>query len=176
MKVPEFHSAGGSQDRPEDGHGDGDGQQRLLEQALNARGMKLRERDGLADRIRSRTPLTISQRFHTTFTSVDGWRARWGLGLAVAAALAAAVFVSGVFDSRTSIPPQQVVASADQGGTNSEPVLVSLLAGSEIIADSGTQEFEVDDGGAMPILRVRDASFGDLHAEVQLILASAGTP
>ena len=67
----------------------------------------------------------------------------------------------------------EIVSSTDQGGTVAEPVLVSLLGGSEIIDADGNNEFVIDEVSAMPILRSRDASFGDLNSEVQLILASA---
>ena len=80
-----------------------------------------------------------------------------------------------ITNAATKDAASDVVASTDQGGTGSEPVLVSLLGGSEIISSDGISEFIIDEANAMPILRTRDASFGDLNSEVNLILASALT-
>ncbi|MSR69024.1 MAG: hypothetical protein EXS17_01560 [Phycisphaerales bacterium] len=172
MKFTGLHPSGG--DESEDFHSDHINH-RLLEHALEARGVQMRDRAGLAERVLRSNPLIRRGLDHASVGSIDSWKDRWGMGLAIAASLAAAVFVMNVIDVRRAIPNQQVVATADSGGTMSEPVLVSLLAGSEVVTDSGDQEFVVDEWSAMPILRLRDASFGDLNAEVQLILASAGT-
>ena len=103
-------------------------------------------------------------------------RIRWRVGFAVAASLVAAFVIVNLPTKRTGIDAaSDVVASTDQGGTGSEPVLVSLLGGSEMISADGTSEFIIDEANAMPILRTRDASFGDLNSEVNLILASALT-
>ena len=103
-------------------------------------------------------------------------RIRWRVGFAVAASLVAAFVIVNLPTNRTGMDAaSDVVASTDQGGTVSEPVLVSLLGGSEIISSDGLSEFIIDEANAMPILRTRDASFGDLNSEVNLILASALT-
>ncbi len=176
MKFDGFHPSGGD----ESGEFDpAHSVNRLLEQALERRGTRLRDRAGLCERIVQSNPLVVRGATRSRVGSMENWKARWGMGLAIAASLSAAVFVTDVFDTRSEGDDPAAapsVASADQGGTISERVLVSLLAGSEVVTDSGDQEFVVDGGSAMPILRLRDASFGDLNAEVQLTLASSMTP
>ena len=98
---------------------------------------------------------------------------RWSGGLAVAASIILALII-GV-DS-TTVRSGSYIASVDSGGAPSEAVLVSLLAGSEVVSfeDSADSEFVIDD--AMPLLRARDTTFGDLHSEVALLLAVGGQP
>lgn len=94
---------------------------------------------------------------------------------AVAASLAllAGVTVVAVFTDRA---PRDTAADATQlagvpdpsaGLTDSEPVLVSLLAGSEV------DPAGADEHPAEAILRMRDASFSELQGEV-LLVVSAG--
>jgi len=94
---------------------------------------------------------------------------------AVAASLAllAGVAILAVFTSRA---PRDTNAGATQlagvpdpaaGLTDSEPVLVSLIAGSEV------DPAGADEHPAEAILRMRDASFSELQGEV-LLVVSAG--
>lgn len=182
MKVAGFHPSGGDESGDSGSprtFGAANEHDRLLEQALEARGTVLRGHAGLADRVLKSNPLVLQSAGSSSVCSIESWKARWGMGLAIAASLCAAVFVTDVFDVRSEHANQVVAASvgsADQGGTISEQVLVSLLAGSEMVTDGGDHEFVVDGATAMPILRLRDASFRDLNSEVQLTLASATTP
>ncbi len=157
-----------------------------LHSLLNARGQRMRDRSGMTDRvIRATLPLLACENYASgksasgksfRFIAARERRIRWGVGFAVAASLVAAFVIVNMPANRTGIDAtSDTVASTDQGGTVAEPVLVSLLAGSEIISSDGTSEFVIDEGSAMPILRTRDASFGDLNSEVNLILASALT-
>lgn len=157
-----------------------------LHSLLNARGQRMRDRSGMTDRvIRATLPMIASGVIASgmnisgksfNFIAARERRIRWGVGFAVAASLVAAFVIVNLPANRTGIDAtSDVVASTDQGGTVAEPVLVSLLAGSEIISSDGTSEFIIDEANAMPILRTRDASFGDLNSEVNLILASALT-
>lgn len=97
---------------------------------------------------------------------------------AVAASLAllAGVSVVAVLSSRpsrdTSADAAQLAAGPDPaaGLTDSEPVLVSLLAGSEV------DPAGADEHPAEAILRMRDASFADMQGEVLLVMsAGVGT-
>lgn len=126
----------------------------------------MRDRVGLSQRVfqASRSQIEVPQTFSIP------WRAGWS----IAASLA---FVATIaFLNWPSGDPAVVVArlsSVDSGGTAAEPLLVSLIAGSENVSDLA--EEVAPDGGAsaMSLLRARDASFNDLNSEVQLILASA---
>ena len=157
-----------------------------LHSLLNARGQRMRDCSGMSERVtRATLPMIVSgvnvsgvnssgKSFN--FIAARERRIRWRVGFAVAASLVAAFVIVNLPTNRTGIDAaSDVVASTDQGGTGSEPVLVSLLGGSEIISSDGTSEFIIDEANAMPILRTRDASFGDLNSEVNLILASALT-
>lgn len=157
-----------------------------LHSLLNARGQRMRDCSGMSERVtRATLPIIVSgvnasgvnasgKSFN--FIAARERRIPWRVGFAVAASLVAAFVIVILPTKRTGIDAaSDVVASTDQGGTGSEPVLVSLLAGSEIISADGTSEFVIDEASAMPILRTRDASFGDLNSEVNLILASALT-
>ena len=132
----------------------------------------------MSERVTRATLPFIASGKSFNFISARERRIRLRVGFAVAASLVAA-FVIATFPSNrigSETPPTlDVVLSTDQGGTVAEPVLVSLLAGSEIISADGTSEFIIDEASAIPILRTRDASFGDLNSEVNLILASALT-
>ena len=149
-----------------------------LHSLLNARGQRMRDCSGMSERVTRATLPIIASGKSFNFISARERRIRLRVGFAVAASLVAA-FVIATFPSNrigSETPPTlDVVLSTDQGGTVAEPVLVSLLAGSEIISADGTSEFIIDEASAIPILRTRDASFGDLNSEVNLILASALT-
>jgi len=162
-----------------------------LHSLLNARGQRMRDCSGMSERVTRATLPMIASGVNASgvnafgvnasgksfnFISARERRIRWRVGFAVAASLVAAFVIVNLPTNRTGIDAaSDVVASTDQGGTGSEPVLVSLLGGSEIISSDGTSEFIIDEANAMPILRTRDASFGDLNSEVNLILASALT-
>ena len=152
-----------------------------LHSLLNARGQRMRDCSGMSERMSRATLPIIASGMNTSgksfnFIAARERRIRWRVGFAVAASLVAAFVIVNLPTKRTGIDTaSDVVASTDQGGTGSEPVLVSLLGGSEIISSDGTSEFIIDEANAMPILRTRDASFGDLNSEVNLILASALT-
>ena len=157
-----------------------------LHSLLNARGQRMRDCSGMSERVTRATLPMIASGVNAfgvnasgksfNFISARERRIRWRVGFAVAASLVAAFVIVILPTKRTGIDAaSDVVASTDQGGTGSEPVLVSLLGGSEIISSDGTSEFIIDEANAMPILRTRDASFGDLNSEVNLILASALT-
>ena len=152
-----------------------------LHSLLNARGQRMRDCSGMSERMSRATLPIIASGMNTSgksfnFIAARERRIRWRVGFAVAASLVAAFVIVNLPTNRTGIDAaSDVVASTDQGGTGSEPVLVSLLGGSEIISSDGISEFIIDEANAMPILRTRDASFGDLNSEVNLILASALT-
>ena len=157
-----------------------------LHSLLNARGQRMRDCSGMSERVTRATLPMIASGVNASGVNASGKsfnfiaarerRIRWRVGFAVAASLVAAFVIVNLPTKRTGIDAaSDVVASTDQGGTGSEPVLVSLLGGSEIISSDGTSEFIIDEANAMPILRTRDASFGDLNSEVNLILASALT-
>ena len=164
-----------------------------LHSMLNARGQLMRDCSGMSERVtRATLPMIASGVIASgvnasglnasgksfNFIAVRERRIRWRVGFAVAASLVAAFVIANLTANRNgneAAPTLDVVLSTDQGGTVAEPVLVSLLAGSEMISSDGTSEFIIDEARAMPILRTRDASFGDLNSEVNLILASALT-
>ena len=159
-----------------------------LHSLLNARGQRMRDCSGMSERVTRATLPMIASGLNASGVNASGKsfnfiaarerRIRWRVGFAVAASLVAA-FVIATFPTNRigseATPTPDIVLSTDQGGTVAEPVLVSLLAGSEIISADGTSEFIIDEASAIPILRTRDASFGDLNSEVNLILASALT-
>ena len=154
-----------------------------LHSLLNARGQRMRDCSGMSERVTRATLPIIASGLNASgksfnFIAARERRIRWRVGFAVAASLVAA-FVIATFPTNRigseATPTPDIVLSTDQGGTVAEPVLVSLLAGSEIISADGTSEFIIDEASAIPILRTRDASFGDLNSEVNLILASALT-
>lgn len=157
-----------------------------LHSLLNARGQRMRDCSGMSERVTRATLPMITSGVNASgvnaseksfnFIAARERRIRWRVGFAVAASLVAAFVMANLPANRNGIDAtSDTVASTDQGGTVAEPVLVSLLAGSEIISADGTSEFIIDEASAMPILRTRDASFGDLNSEVNLILASALT-
>ena len=162
-----------------------------LHSLLNARGLRMRDCSGMSERVTRATLPMITSGVNASGVNASGVNAseksfnfiaarerriRWRVGFAVAASLVAAFVIANLPANRNGIDAtSDTVASTDQGGTVAEPVLVSLLAGSEIISADGTSEFIIDEASAMPILRTRDASFGDLNSEVNLILASALT-
>ena len=159
-----------------------------LHSMLNARGQLMRDCSGMSERVTRATLPMIASGVNASGLNASGKsfnliaarerRIRWRVGFAVAASLVAAFVIANLTANRNgseAAPTLDVVLSTDQGGTVAEPVLVSLLAGSEIISADGTSEFLIDEASAIPILRTRDASFGDLNSEVNLILASALT-
>ena len=159
-----------------------------LHSMLNARGQLMRDCSGMSERVTRATLPMIASGVNASGLNASGKsfnfiaarerRIRWRVGFAVAASLVAAFVIANLTANRNgseAAPTLDVVLSTDQGGTVAEPVLVSLLAGSEMISSDGTSEFIIDEARAMPILRTRDASFGDLNSEVNLILASALT-
>ena len=157
-----------------------------LHSLLNARGLRMRDCSGMSERVTRATLPMITSGVNASgvnaseksfnFIAARERRIRWRVGFTVAASLVAAFVIANLPANRNGIDAtSDTVASTDQGGTVAEPVLVSLLAGSEIISADGTSEFIIDEASAMPILRTRDASFGDLNSEVNLILASALT-
>lgn len=143
---------------------------------LARRGERMRFREDLASRIATSTMPLIARSPSLKFDSERERYMKWGVGLAAAATVAAA-FVLSIRQNDGVVPNwnNESVATVDSGGTVAEPVLVSLLAGSETISADGRLEFVIDDASAMPILRTRDASYGDLDSEVRLILASASS-
>ena len=125
-----------------------------LESLLNERGARLRNYDGMIERVTNATLPVIGSSQSLSLIAMRERRVRWGVGLAIAASVVAAVVVTNFPTNRTVQDAlSDVVASTDQGGTVAEPVLVSLLAGSELISADGMQEFVVGDASAMPILR-----------------------
>ncbi len=166
--TPQSHS--GNHSDPSEGLAHADS---ALESLLNVRGQSIRSRSGMNERVISATLPLISPAYSFKLNAARQRRVRWGIGSAIAASLVAAFVIVQLPTNKNAT--SDVVASTDQGGTVAEPVLVSLLAGSEVISSDGTSEFVIDRASAMPILRTRDASFGDLNSEVQLILASAST-
>lgn len=147
-----------------------------IEAMLARRGERMRFREDLASRIATSTMPLIARSPSLKFDSERKRYMKWGVGLAAAATVAAA-FVLSIRQNDGVVPNwnNESVATVDSGGTVAEPVLVSLLAGSETISADGRLEFVIDDASAMPILRTRDASYGDLDSEVRLILASASS-
>lgn len=93
--------------------------------------------------------------------------------LAASLALLAGVAIVAVFSDRTvrdGAPDSMQLAGVPDpsaGLTESEPVLVSLLAGSDVDPAGADQH------PAEAILRMRDASFADMQGEV-LLVVSAG--
>jgi hypothetical protein len=92
--------------------------------------------------------------------------------LALLAGVAAVAVFTGRAPRDMNDGATQLAAVPDPaaGLTDSEPVLVSLLAGSEI------DPAGADEHPAEAILRMRDASFADMQGEVLLVVsAGAGT-
>jgi hypothetical protein len=154
-----------------------------IERLLSERARMHRAPSGLADRIVRATassiaPPTYSMRSSAVPRVVAG-RADVAVtrlrrfALAASLALLAGVAIVAVFSDRARRDMQadaiQVAGVPDPsaGLTDSEPVLVSLLAG------SGVDPAGADEHPAEAILRMRDASFADMHGEV-LLVVSAG--
>ncbi len=145
-----------------------------LERLLAVRGRQLRTSDGMVDRITRATLPSVGQRPIRRLLWVNENNLRWGVGLAAAALFAVAFVLTNDPIERTADDgAASVVSSMDSGGTSSEPLLVSLIAGSDTIPTGSSGESDFGAANAMSLLRTRDASFGDLDSEVQTILASA---
>ncbi len=147
-----------------------------LQDILRRRAHILAERPGLVDRLEVATRGSLPLR---TLRFPSERTRSWGR---VAAALVAAAIGVALFLWPQSRPtPTDGVAStlvqAVEGGrgvlvgTPSEPLLVSLLADSDVVDVSG----RTLEGGDDPIdlLRARDASYRKLANEVQLIALAA---
>ena len=154
----------------------GDGDDAVV-RLLVARAESMRQHDLLADRVfrasvralpapSDALPFASASR---RSSSSEAWR--WGAGVAVAASMVAALFVGVTTQSARS---GHGVSVADRFGVESEPVLVALIAGSELVEHESPSASELLAAEAMPILRSRDASFRDLDSEVRLVIAGGG--
>lgn len=155
----------------------------VIERMLAARTQAHRAPEGLADRIVRATGSAIvppTYSLHSSATRHAGpGRADVAVArlrrFAVAASLALLAGVAAIMlvpdRGSRDVPAEaaQVAGVPDPaaGLTESEPVLVSLLAGSEV------DPAGADEHPAEPILRMRDASFATLQGEV-LMVVSAG--
>ncbi|MSR28568.1 MAG: hypothetical protein EXS03_03200 [Phycisphaerales bacterium] len=155
--------------RPSFDEGSRSSEESDIEQFLRVRGLSIRIRPGMTDRIHRATVTLIAPGQPRVSSSSSAWfTLRWGAGLAAAASIAAAVFIGIMIQP----PPSGVaLAAADRVGADSEPILVALLAGSEVVDHDPAFAPEFLDADAMPILRSRDAAFGDLDTEVRVIVA-----
>ena len=144
----------------------------VIERLLSERARSHRAPSGLADRIVRATGSAIVPPTYSMHGSHAVARLR-RFAVAASLALLAGVAMVAVFTDRT---PRDTAADATQlagvpdpsaGLTDSEPVLVSLLAGSEV------DPAGADEHPAEAILRMRDASFSELQGEV-LMVVSAG--
>ncbi len=141
-----------------------------LESMLRQWGEANRANPELASRVAFASATALARGTRNTRLARVG---RWSGGLAVAASIVLALFI-GV-DSPTVLTGPNL-AHANSGGAPSEALLVSLLAGSEAVSHQDPADAELDVDGAMPLLRARDTTFGDLHSEVALLLAVGGQP
>lgn len=174
-----------------------------LAEMLRLRTQLLAERAGLVDRLEAASRSALPPRT-LRFPATPAPARRSGRGARVAAALVAAAIGISLFvwPQAPQAPhaphaplAEEVAPGTLQGtpagtrmlagavtesvgglvGTPSEPVLVSLLADSDVVEARGSRA----DGLLDPIdlLRTRDASYRKLASEVQLIaLASRGAP
>ncbi len=139
-----------------------------LDRLLADWGTDARGRPGLNTRVWMATASTIARTGTGRSARASHW---WGAGLAVAASIVAALFIGVVPDSaRDGID----VATADRIDVPSEAVLVSLLAGSEVIEGDDPAASELLAADAMPLLRARDATYRDIHSEISGFLALGG--
>ena len=155
----------------------------VIERLLAERARAYRAPEGLAGRIvRATAPAIVPPTYsigagtlqHRLAGRTDVAAARLRrFAVAASLALLAGVAILAVFTGRT---PRDATSGATQlagvpdpsaGLTDSEPVLVSLLAGSEV------DPAGADEHPAEAILRMRDASFSELQGEV-LLVVSAG--
>ncbi len=142
-----------------------------LSDMLEARARAVRCCDGLTQRVFQASAPLIG-RHGLVARSESGARAwSWGAGLAAAASIVLALFV-GVSTQTARLGVDMTLA--DRVGGESEPVLVALLAGSEVVEQESPSASELLAAQAMPILRSRDASFSDLDSEVRLVVAGGG--
>lgn len=157
----------------------------LMERLLSERALRHRAPEGLAERIaRATAPAIVPPTYavHSGAphrTHVSGHRADVAaarlrrFALAASLALLAGVAFLAVVSNRaprdTSAGVAELAGAPDPaaGLTDSEPVLVSLLAGSDV------DPAGADEHPAEAILRMRDASFSELQGEV-LLVVSAG--
>lgn len=144
----------------------------VIERLLAERARSHRAPEGLADRIARATVSSIVPPTYSMRSPHAVARLR-RFAIAASIALLAGVAMVAVFSDRA---PREGESGAAQlagvpdpaaGLTDSEPVLVSLLAGSEI------DPAGADEHPAEAILRMRDASFSELQGEV-LLVVSAG--
>jgi len=143
----------------------------LLESRLNERGARMRLHPQLSERIVGATHGIVSSAGSMRFRAVRQQQRRWVSGLALAASLLLAFVVVNFFSSRDGKDVSiYVVTSVDRSVPVSEPFLVSLIAGSELVASDESQEVFEGDPSAMPMLRTRDASFHSIHSEVQQVV------
>ena len=155
----------------------------VIERMLSARARMHRAPEGLSDRIVRATAPSIAPPTYALRPSgsresglarTDAAAARLRrFALAASLALLAGVAVMMVLPDRGSRSESDGLAQGagvpDPGAglTDSEPVLVSLLAGSDV------DPAGADEHPAEAILRVHDASFAELQGEV-LMVVSAG--
>lgn len=140
----------------------------VIERLLRERAGRFGAPAGMVDRIVARSTPIVPQSFPMPVAAGRARLQRFALaaGLAIAAGVSVvAILSSGTGRVAVDIADAQPDPSA--GLTPSEPVLVSLLAGSE------TDPAGADEHPAEAILRVRDASFADMQGEV-LMVVSAG--
>lgn len=144
----------------------------VIERMLVEHARSHRAPAGLADRITRATASSIVPATYSMRSPHAVARLR-RFAIAASLALLAGVAIVAVFSDRA---PRDTAADAMQlagvpdpsaGLTDSEPVLVSLLAGSEV------DPAGADEHPAEAILRMRDASFADMQSEV-LLVVSAG--
>jgi len=132
-----------------------------LESLLDAYARRLSHRPGLVDRVIAAAPSPAPARARPAAS----WRAPWGerrtAWLALAASINAAILVGMLF-----MRPAPATAMAAEPSIEAEPVLVSLLAGSD--------EAMLDDHPYGSELRAMDSDWSGLAEEVRGIVAVAG--
>lgn len=155
----------------------------VIERLLAERARSHRAPPGLADRIvRATGPAIVPPTYSMHSSGAQHARAGHAevavarlrrFAIAASLALLAGIAAVALFSDRA---PRDKAADATElagvpdpsaGLTDSEPVLVSLLAGSEV------DPAGADEHPAEAILRMRDASFSELQGEV-LLVVSAG--
>jgi hypothetical protein len=129
-----------------------------LEALLDAYARRLAHRPGLVDRVVAAVPAPVPAR---TVTALGPWGDRRLARMALAASVCAAMVAGMLFMRPASTP-----AIAAQQSIEAEPVLVSLLAGSD--------EAMLDDHPFGSELRTMDSDWSVLSEEVRGIVAVAG--
>lgn len=140
----------------------------VIDRMLHERAARLHAPAGMVERIVARTTPLAPQTYAMPVGAAHARLRRFALaaGLAVAAGISVMAILSSR-SGRGAIELADAQPDPSAGLTSSEPVLVSLLAGSE------TDPAGADEHPAEAILRVRDASFADMQGEV-LMVVSAG--